>query len=130
MNCGITQGFGHSLECQAEHAAAIAGGRFIKAAADDAGELPPLPEAMQTARNALMFLACNLVPHNPRAVAAGALEAVDAAIKRQCFSALIMPPLPNKTIIFTSGRSRVLAFTTDQMREYALAAIRASKEKP
>ena len=32
MNCGCTDGFSHSLECQAEHAAAIAGGRFVKAA--------------------------------------------------------------------------------------------------
>lgn len=30
MNCGATDGSSHSLECQAEHAAAIAGGRFAK----------------------------------------------------------------------------------------------------
>jgi hypothetical protein len=37
MNCGATDGVSHSLECQAEHAAAIAGGRFVKdAAARDA----------------------------------------------------------------------------------------------
>lgn len=30
MNCGTTTGTDHSLECQAEHAAAIAGGRFVK----------------------------------------------------------------------------------------------------
>lgn len=32
MNCGCTDGFSHSLECQAEHAAAVAGGHFVKAA--------------------------------------------------------------------------------------------------
>jgi hypothetical protein len=31
MNCGCTDGLSHSLECQAEHAAAIAGGVFVKA---------------------------------------------------------------------------------------------------
>lgn len=30
MNCGATDGVNHSLECQAEHAAAIAGGVFVK----------------------------------------------------------------------------------------------------
>jgi hypothetical protein len=30
MNCGSTDGVNHSLECHAEHAAAIAGGRFKK----------------------------------------------------------------------------------------------------
>ena len=30
MNCGCTDGRSHSLECQAEHAAAIAGGRVVK----------------------------------------------------------------------------------------------------
>lgn len=30
MNCGCTDGVNHSAECQAEHAAAIAGGRFVK----------------------------------------------------------------------------------------------------
>lgn len=30
MNCGCTDGVSHSLECQAEHAAAIAGGVFSK----------------------------------------------------------------------------------------------------
>ncbi|SCU75583.1 hypothetical protein CNECB9_2370157 [Cupriavidus necator] len=30
MNCGSTDGMSHSLECQAEHAAAIAGGSFVK----------------------------------------------------------------------------------------------------
>lgn len=30
MNCGTTTGTDHSLECQAEHAAAIAGDRFVK----------------------------------------------------------------------------------------------------
>ena len=30
MNCGCTDGVNHSVECQAEHAAAIAGGRFVK----------------------------------------------------------------------------------------------------
>ena len=30
MNCGCTDGASHSLECQAEHAAAIAGGSFVK----------------------------------------------------------------------------------------------------
>ena len=30
MNCGCTDGRSHSLECQAEHAAAIAGGVFVK----------------------------------------------------------------------------------------------------
>lgn len=30
MNCGCTDGVTHSLECQAEHAAAIAGGTFVK----------------------------------------------------------------------------------------------------
>lgn len=33
MNCGCTDGLSHSTECQAGHAAAIAGGRFIKNAA-------------------------------------------------------------------------------------------------
>ncbi len=32
MHCGCTDGINHSLECQAEHAAAIAGGKFVKAA--------------------------------------------------------------------------------------------------
>lgn len=32
MNCGCTDGVSHSLECQAEHAACIAGGVFVKAA--------------------------------------------------------------------------------------------------
>jgi len=31
MNCGCTNGVDHSLECHAEHAAAIAGGQFVKA---------------------------------------------------------------------------------------------------
>ncbi|PYE13389.1 restriction alleviation protein Lar [Paraburkholderia silvatlantica] len=30
MNCGCTNGIDHSLECHAEHAAAIAGGLFVK----------------------------------------------------------------------------------------------------
>jgi hypothetical protein len=30
MNCGCTDGESHSLECHAEHAAAIAGGVFVK----------------------------------------------------------------------------------------------------
>jgi hypothetical protein len=30
MNCGRTDGVNHSLECQAEHAAAITGGTFVK----------------------------------------------------------------------------------------------------
>lgn len=32
MNCGATDGRAHSPECEAEHAAAIAGGRFVKEA--------------------------------------------------------------------------------------------------
>lgn len=40
MNCGCTDGFSHSLECQAEHAAAIAGGRFVKAQAEARGDEP------------------------------------------------------------------------------------------
>lgn len=32
MNCGCADGVSHSLECHAEHAAAIAGGYFVKAA--------------------------------------------------------------------------------------------------
>ena len=32
MNCGCTDGISHSPECQAEHAAAIAGGIFVKPA--------------------------------------------------------------------------------------------------
>lgn len=39
-------------------------------------------EALQTAVNALQFLAMNAVPHNPRAVAKGALEAIKAAQNR------------------------------------------------
>lgn len=31
MNCGATDGVSHSMECQAEHAASIAGGYFVKA---------------------------------------------------------------------------------------------------
>jgi hypothetical protein len=30
MNCGCTDGVSHSSECRAEHAAAVAGGRFVK----------------------------------------------------------------------------------------------------
>lgn len=30
MNCGCTDGVGHSVECRAEHAAALAGGWFMK----------------------------------------------------------------------------------------------------
>ena len=33
MNCNSTNGLNHSPECEAEHAAAIAGGRFIKSPA-------------------------------------------------------------------------------------------------
>ena len=29
MNCGATDGISHSIECQAEHAAAVAGGKFV-----------------------------------------------------------------------------------------------------
>lgn len=32
MNCGCADGVSHSLECHAEHAAAIAGGYFVKVA--------------------------------------------------------------------------------------------------
>ena len=32
MNCGATDGRSHSLECHAEHAAAIAGGVFVPGA--------------------------------------------------------------------------------------------------
>jgi hypothetical protein len=30
MNCGATDGVSHSPECRAEHAAAAAGGKFVK----------------------------------------------------------------------------------------------------
>ncbi len=36
MNCGCTDGVNHSPECQAEHAATIAGGRFVKGYMTDA----------------------------------------------------------------------------------------------
>jgi len=42
MNCGCTDGVSHSAECQAEHAAAIAGGQFVK--------LEPTPPAAQRQR--------------------------------------------------------------------------------
>ncbi|MFM0324808.1 hypothetical protein [Caballeronia glebae] len=43
MNCGATDGISHSPECHAEHAAAAAGGRFVKDA-DTAGAKPiPVP---------------------------------------------------------------------------------------
>lgn len=34
LNCGATDGVSHSAECQAEHAAAVAGGTFVPAAAE------------------------------------------------------------------------------------------------
>ena len=34
-NCGCTDGISHSLECQAEYAATIAGERFVKSQPDD-----------------------------------------------------------------------------------------------
>jgi hypothetical protein len=37
MNCQSTDGTNHSPECRAEHAAAVAGGRFVKLTRGDAG---------------------------------------------------------------------------------------------
>jgi len=43
MNCGTTDGVSHSLECQAEHAASVAGGHFTKAAAPATGFVHTYP---------------------------------------------------------------------------------------
>ena len=46
MNCGCTDGVSHSLECQAEHSAAIAGGSFVKGSQPVASE----PSSVERAR--------------------------------------------------------------------------------
>lgn len=51
MNCGATDGRSHSLECHAEHAAAIAGGVFVPATAQ------PAPARVPADLVALMDLA-------------------------------------------------------------------------
>lgn len=51
------------------------------------------PGALQTAKNALQLLALNLVPHNPRAVAKGALQAIELA-ERTATSAPGTPEAP------------------------------------
>jgi len=46
MNCGATEGILHSAECQAEHAAALAGGVFIK---QPVGDVPMRERAEMSA---------------------------------------------------------------------------------
>lgn len=56
LNCTSTDGTNHSPECLAEHAAAVAGGRFVKLPRGDAGA--------RDEREAFEAAAVNLGMHN------------------------------------------------------------------
>lgn len=50
MNCGCTDGVSHSVECRAEHAAAVAGGHFLSH-----DEFNAVHRALQIARDHMHF---------------------------------------------------------------------------
>jgi Lar family restriction alleviation protein len=77
MNCGATDGISHSLECHAEHAAAIAGGEFAK---DDTRPAPVNKAvALTDEQREVIGEAINLFARGWQAKQIGVLNALLAA---------------------------------------------------